>query len=182
MANRTFLIRTPAKSIAQLDPLTWRNEDYLATAASIIPVFWIGLFDASSIVTREIRDEHGKPFQYPVLLEDTHTAVERAARRASPLFAVISATHRDLYRKFLNYVSVNAPSHVYFEGLELWTAGTPAAYLALLNRCFAAFAPGASPETWTALLAQAHISDRERIEPSKLAGSSWTRDLPWRSD
>jgi hypothetical protein len=182
MANRAFLIRTTAKSIAELDPLRWKNDDYLVAAAYMIPVFWIALFDASNIVAREIRDENGKPFQYPVLLEDAHTAVERAARRASALFAVIPGSNRDLYRTFLNYISVTAPSHIYFEGLEMWTMGAPAAYLATLNRCLAAFEQSARPETWTALLAQAQISDLEHIEPAKLAGSSWTRDLPWKSE
>jgi hypothetical protein len=182
MANRTFLIRTTAKTIPELDPLTWKNDDYLVAAFYAIPVFWIALFDARNIVMREITDENGKPFQYPVLLEDAHTAVERAARRASALFAVIPGSNRDLYRKFLNYISVTAPSHIYFEGLELWTMDSPAAYLATLNRCFAAFEPSASPETWIAFLAQAQISDLQRIEPYKLAGSSWTRDLPWKSE
>jgi hypothetical protein len=182
MANRTFLIRTSARSVAEVDPLTWRNDDYLVTASSMIPVFWIALFDASNVVTREIRDGSGKPFQYPVLFEDAHTAVERAARRANALFGVLPASNRDLYRKFLNYTSVNATGHIYFEGLELWTMGTPAAYRAMLDRCFAAFAPDATPETWTAFLAQARISDVERIEPYKLAGSSWTHELPWQSE
>jgi hypothetical protein len=182
LTNRTFLIRTAAKSIAELDPLTWKNADYLVAASYMIPVFWIALFDASNMVMREIRDENGTLFQYPVLLEDAHTAVERAARRANALFGVIPKSNRDLYRRFLNYISVTAPSRIYFEGLDLWTMGTPAAYLAMLDRCFAAFVPGASPQTWSALLAQAQISDLARIEPYKLAGSSWTRDLPWKSE
>ena len=181
MASRTFLIRTPATTIGELDPLTWRNDDYLATAAHIIPIFWPALFDKTNLVTREIRDENGEPFRYPVLLEDAHTAVERAARRARTIFEVLPASYRELYQTFVNYVSRNAPQRLYFEGLERWTTGTPAAYLALLENCLAAFAPEATAGNWAVLLAQADISDLKDIEPFALAGSRWTRAVPWKS-
>jgi hypothetical protein len=200
MANRTYLFR------ADLCPCSIDGApkgQVLCAASYSIPVFWLMLFDISSIVeTQAMEEGRVEPNRYPCMVALAQEAIRLAQSRWPAVQIAIGPAYEPLFRMFCEFIRTTPGKFIQCETQELWWLMEPdtEGFLSGLQGSLSTFGtavyeatrtpglPRRLSKPWIELLNGSRVSVRHGImppgvvrNPESLCGYACIRDVPWQS-
>jgi hypothetical protein len=199
MANRTYLFTREHGRSVQGET----DVETLCDASYSIPLFWLSLFDVSSIITSiehrdpsEERDpEDDYDFEYPYLVAPMEKALNRSRLRWPAMAGVIGEEHAALFNSWIGFLESHRAPYIHCETLELcWMDEDPESVGKGLRVGLTAFEQPAWMEAgflwkkrrltpaWSSLVSLAAIDNREPkngIPPNGLCGYEGSFPVPW---
>jgi hypothetical protein len=111
MANMASLFTwdEPTRPVDNLDEEEPPEGPWLAYAKVRIPLFWLALFDPSSVTTaiNQGDDPEFEPEEFPYLVAEMDEALERARGRRQLIGAAIGSGYEALYQTWLGYLEAH---------------------------------------------------------------------------
>lgn len=183
MANRTFLIQASTALPFRYDE-TW--PDVLLAADNCVPVYWYSLFDSGCFIPNETPLHDGRVFTYPCLVTSTEEGRARCLRRRNILERLTPESCKSVLSDWFTFLGTVDSRYLHLNTAEFCMLAE--GYYEHLSSSVQAFdwPPAASTfagdAAWLEMLDMAQIDANDlagTVTPSKLAGYSWNRQVPW---
>ncbi len=206
MSNRVFLVQASSP----IPDEEYDDNDVLAGASYMIPVFWYACFKPNDIAPKRVELEDGSTTEIPYIVTTREYAINNLKNRKILLLKYLPVRFEKEYNHFLKLLEDADKEYIHLHTIELWMMHDEGDFESDCEKCLRAFDEEASsakkapvvvrrkprflkrparkpviPPSWTRLLKQADIDPgkiSETAEDFKLTGYGWFRKVPWEEE